>query len=46
MSKPICKAEAKWDIWRDDRGRKRFTPWQKRQMNKAKRRFLCNFLYP
>lgn len=44
--KPICKSEARWKYWRDEtravKGQNldKFVPWAKKQMRKARRRFL------
>lgn len=48
MSKPICKAEAKWKCWRDD-GRSRydankFSAKARKLMRRARRKFLRNML--
>jgi len=47
MAKPICKAESRWSYWRIEgsmlrRGDKadKFVKWAKKQMSRAKRRFL------
>ena len=47
MAKPICKSESRWAYWRKEaheihRGCNpdKFVRWAKRQMAKARRRFL------
>jgi len=45
MSKPICKAEAKWDVWRDDRGFSEFRAWQENYMARSRRRFSKKMAY-
>lgn len=41
--KPICKSEARWKYWRDENPkdhRDNFKSWAKKQMARARRRFL------
>lgn len=43
MAKPFCKSEANWKYWREENPkshRDKFSQWAKKQMNRARRRFL------
>lgn len=43
MTKPTCKAESHWKYWRQENPKAnidKFTRWAKKQMTRARRRFL------